>query len=193
MMRQTRQIKKFEEIGTILSSYIANISNIIIQFESTQTISLLEQYISYVTKIVQSNCGVVHLFEGDTVIAYWLSNNDTTRHAQLAFDSACEILKFAPRILLDEEQFTPQIQVAISTGFLTGDFCGPSNQFQVAGRAMAILDRIRQSQQRPSPFVVMSAETVRLLQGPENIEEIDVCDGDDMEPLKTYTYYPSKG
>lgn len=194
MMRSTPQIETFSEIGTILVSYIANISDMIKQFESTQTISILEQYISYVTKTVQSNCGVVHLFEGDTVIAYWRSNSDTTiRHAQLAFDSACEILKFAPRIFFDEEQFTFQIQVVISTGYLTGDFCGPSNQFQVVGKAMTILDRIRQSQKRASSLVVMSAETVRLLQGLENLEEIEVFDGDDMESLKTYTHYPSKG
>lgn len=75
----------------------------------------------------------------------------TPEHAQFAFDTALDILSFAPR--------STRVAIVLGTGEMGGDFFGTASQFQVVGAAVAVTDRLLALPNRADPSIRMTQLT----------------------------------
>ncbi|MBI3553904.1 MAG: hypothetical protein HY077_15520 [Elusimicrobia bacterium] len=174
------RIKKFSGEGTVLSCDILS-SRIDPGIPPMEWLGRLEASTEIDVRIIEGNSGVVVRRLPADMLGFW---GPSGAHAQMAFDTACEILKAqSPR--------TIPLWIALGTGELGGDFFGPQKQFQIVGKAMAIVDRLFKNRGDVGAVIRMSQDTASLIKAPAQLRETGIIERRDLEPLKVYEYCPA--
>ena len=126
---------RFSGEGTVLIAQMVQMSNLAAKMpEIEEMIVFLKRHIDTQNRIVAKNGGVVHVFVGDAILAYWVRTNDDAEYVNRAFLTAEELLS----TVSDEVDY----RVSLGSGFLSGDFFEPINKFQVVGSAMTEADQL---------------------------------------------------
>jgi len=83
-------------------------------------VNIINNYLDTMTKIILKNGGTIDKYMGDCIMAFWNAPLPCDNHAELAVDTAIEILEAADELIKElETQGLPRIDVGI--GINTGD------------------------------------------------------------------------
>ena len=186
-----KKLKNFSGVGTVFSSSIVNISNLLEQFGPLDLIDNLKLYLDHVTSVIEKHGGIVLKFEGDAVLALWYPTRNNTSHAQFAFDAACEVIEKHPPLVHTLKNIFFDVDIVLSTSDLAGNFFGSNKQFQVIGTAMAITDRLNSVHNIQGTMIRMSQYTVDIIKPKDGIKKIATITRDNLEDLKVFTYCPA--
>jgi class 3 adenylate cyclase len=186
--RPTWKAEKFSGISTVLVSVINNMQDLSNQLCTRDLVSFLGKYIAYVSKIIEKYSGVVFRFDGDTILVFWPPHYINPFHAQLAFDASREIVQSRPQLTENEKLAGYEVAVFLGTGGLSGDYFGPTRQFQIVGDAMSVADRLSNAARVESSSILMSQLTLDLLNHPNDLKEVGIIKRDELEDLRLFRY-----
>jgi adenylate cyclase len=110
-------------------------------------VNLINKYLDTMTKIILKNGGTIDKYMGDCIMAFWNAPLDTPNHADIAVETAMEILDAGKELQKDlEEQGLPTIGVGIgiNTGTCIVGNMGSESRFDysVIGDAVNLASRL---------------------------------------------------
>ena len=130
-------------------------------------VDLINSYLDRMTKIILKNGGTVDKYMGDCIMAFWNAPLDTPNHAELAVETAMEILNEGENFKKElEEQGLPTIGVGIgiNTGTCIVGNMGSETRFDysVIGDAVNLGARLEgQTRNYPGVDMLLSEFTYR--------------------------------
>ena len=130
-------------------------------------VNLINSYLDRMTKIILKNGGTVDKYMGDCIMAFWNAPLDTPNHAELAVETAMEILNEGEKFKKElEEQGLPTIGVGIgiNTGTCIVGNMGSETRFDysVIGDAVNLGARLEgQTRNYPGVDMLLSEFTYR--------------------------------
>ena len=130
-------------------------------------VDLINSYLDRMTKIILKNGGTVDKYMGDCIMAFWNAPLDTPNHAELAVETAMEILNEGEKFKKElEEQGLPTIGVGIgiNTGTCIVGNMGSETRFDysVIGDAVNLGARLEgQTRNYPGVDMLLSEFTYR--------------------------------
>ena len=130
-------------------------------------VNLINSYLDRMTKIILKNGGTVDKYMGDCIMAFWNAPLDTPNHAELAVETAMEILNEGENFKKElEEQGLPTIGVGIgiNTGTCIVGNMGSETRFDysVIGDAVNLGARLEgQTRNYPGVDMLLSEFTYR--------------------------------
>lgn len=173
----------FRGEGTVLCAHI-------LAFEMTGNLSpeaaiaRLGEILGLVAGIIEKHSGTIVQLQGDNILAYW----NLGPHAQEAFDAACEIVRALGQAAGQEFP----VQIVLGTGEMGGDIFGSARlQFQIVGKALAVIDRLSKAENSGGSFIRMSQYTAREIKTSIPVQEKGKVERDDLEPLEIYELRPA--
>jgi class 3 adenylate cyclase len=146
-------VEKYSGEGTVLISFVTQLDQAISNRSPEELVEMLKAHLATQASIIERNSGIVLLYEGDSVLAFWpkeLAQPDTCR---CAFESAQAMLQKVHKAF--------GFQVVLGTGRLAGDYFGPKRQYQVVGPAMNIADKLSKFRY-PAHRVVLLTEATKM-------------------------------
>ena len=110
-------------------------------------VNLINKYLDTMTKIILKNGGTIDKYMGDCIMAFWNAPLDTPNHADIAVETAMEILDAGKQLQKElEEQGLPTIGVGIgiNTGTCIVGNMGSESRFDysVIGDAVNLASRL---------------------------------------------------
>tara|TARA_Y100000114_G_C11699958_1_gene297983 strand:- start:167 stop:838 length:672 start_codon:yes stop_codon:yes gene_type:complete len=110
-------------------------------------VNLINKYLDTMTKIILKNGGTIDKYMGDCIMAFWNAPLDTPNHADIAVETAMEILDAGKELQKElEEQGLPTIGVGIgiNTGTCIVGNMGSESRFDysVIGDAVNLASRL---------------------------------------------------
>ena len=130
-------------------------------------VALINSYLDRMTKIILKNGGTVDKYMGDCIMAFWNAPLDTPNHAEMAVETAMEILNEGENFKKElEEQGLPTIGVGIgiNTGTCIVGNMGSETRFDysVIGDAVNLGARLEgQTRNYPGVDLLLSEFTYR--------------------------------
>ena len=130
-------------------------------------VALINSYLDRMTKIILKNGGTVDKYMGDCIMAFWNAPLDTPNHAEMAVETAMEILNEGKNFKKElEEQGLPTIGVGIgiNTGTCIVGNMGSETRFDysVIGDAVNLGARLEgQTRNYPGVDLLLSEFTYR--------------------------------
>tara|TARA_A100001011_G_scaffold395127_1_gene489238 strand:- start:1097 stop:2932 length:1836 start_codon:yes stop_codon:yes gene_type:complete len=130
-------------------------------------VTLINSYLDRMTKIILKNGGTVDKYMGDCIMAFWNAPLDTPNHAEMAVETAMEILNEGKNFKKElEEQGLPTIGVGIgiNTGTCIVGNMGSETRFDysVIGDAVNLGARLEgQTRNYPGVDLLLSEFTYR--------------------------------
>jgi len=109
-----------EKEVTVLFSDVRGFTSMSEKLSPTEVTTLLNQYLTPVTKIIRKSRGTLDKFIGDAVMAFWNAPLDVPEHKQQAVEAALEILHALPEL---NKQFKRNfdLEIAIGIGLHSGE------------------------------------------------------------------------
>lgn len=177
--------KKFTGTGTILIAALGDLRAKADMLDPMAMMKSVRAHMDAVFQDVERHGGVVVQAIGDNVRAFW--GPDDPSHAQHAFDAAKAVLESFERLAKSGEvPFT--VVVALGTGEMGGDFFGPTKQFQVVGKGVAVADRIFNHRRPNGSGVWMSRQTMDALESGDSIVPDGAAEREGAESLVVFAY-----
>ncbi|HXT00810.1 MAG TPA: hypothetical protein VN915_09070 [Elusimicrobiota bacterium] len=171
-------MKPFQGEGTALRTETRGASAYFDRLDALDALKQLRALQLLLTTTIEAGGGNILSAAGGSQLAFWAANG----HAQSAFDAAVEI----SRQVAQSEFSAVPIQVFLGTGELGGDFMGPLRQFPIAGKAMAVLDRLAKMKAEPGSHIRLSQHTARAVVSARPLSAIGTIERGESEPLEVY-------
>jgi adenylate cyclase len=152
-MATEHKIEPFSGVGSVLMLDVTDFTSLASGEMSAVDLALvMNAHLEHVTATIAKHGGVIYLYIGDAVAAYWLDGEGQANHAERAVSAARDLLAHPCR-----EDLPRGVKIAldlsIGSGDLVGAYFGPIQQFQIVGAAYSIADRLaRSSAERWSRF-----------------------------------------
>lgn len=109
-----------EKEVTILFSDVRGFTGMSEKLSPTEVTTLLNQYLTPVTRIIREHQGTLDKFIGDAVMAFWNAPLDVENHQRQAVESSLGILKELPE-LNNQFKETFGLEIAIGIGLHSGE------------------------------------------------------------------------
>lgn len=109
-----------EKEVTVLFSDVRGFTSMSEKLSPTEVTTLLNQYLTPVTRIIREHHGTLDKFIGDAVMAFWNAPLDVENHQRQAVESSLEILKELPE-LNNQFKETFGLEIAIGIGLHSGE------------------------------------------------------------------------
>ena len=159
-------------------------------------VNLINKYLDTMTKIILKNGGTIDKYMGDCIMAFWNAPLDTPNHADIAVETAMEILDAGKELQKElEEQGLPTIGVGIgiNTGTCIVGNMGSESRFDysVIGDAVNLASRLEgQTRNYDGVDLLLSEFTYRsgISRAAHEIDRIQVKGK--TEKIKVYTCRP---
>ncbi len=74
---------------------------------------------------------------------------------------------------------------------MAGDFFGPTRQFQIIGKARAIVERMTSVNISNKSCILFSQYTREVIRTKDTVEEIGTIERTGLEDLRVFVFYPS--
>lgn len=109
-----------EKEVTVLFSDVRGFTSLSENLSPTEVTTLLNQYLTPVTRIIRGSQGTLDKFIGDAVMAFWNAPLDVPDHRNLALTAALDILSELPEL---NEEFRKRfnLEIAIGIGLHSGE------------------------------------------------------------------------
>ena len=101
---------------TVMFSDIRGFTTFSEQLSPEELISLINDYLDLMTKIILNNNGTIDKFIGDAIMAFWNAPLDQDRHRELALKTSIEM-----QLALDKFNLEKSLDIHIGIGINTGD------------------------------------------------------------------------
>ena len=159
-------------------------------------VNLINKYLDTMTKIILKNGGTIDKYMGDCIMAFWNAPLDTPNHADIAVETAMEILDAGKELQKElEEQGLPTIGVGIgiNTGTCIVGNMGSESRFDysVIGDAVNLASRLEgQTRNYDGVDLLLSEFTYRsgVSRAVHEVDSIQVKGK--TEKVKVYTCRP---
>jgi len=181
---------------TIFFSDIRNFTTISEQLKNpTKIISLLNDYLTPMAKIIIDHYGTIDKYIGDAIMAYWNAPHDVKNHADEALSSAInqiELLKKFQKIFKDKYNVDFNIGIGINTGIATVGEMGSEGRadYTVIGDSVNLASRIEGLTKQYKTHIIITENTKQSLTQNYTLRELDIIRvKGKTEPIKIYEVF----
>ena len=189
--RRDTSPKVFTGVGTVFVCNVANVSTISGGLEPAQLADILGTHQDHIVSVVEKHHGRIVQFFGDAVLALWHPKHESPNHAQRAYDAARSAIQSLPKTLRKQKLTSCSLRDALGTGELAGGFFGPIQQYQVAGKAKSIADRLAGMPAPAGSCIRMSQYTFDLIQPQDEIVQTGTINREPLKELRVYSWSPA--
>ena len=170
------QLEPTHATATILYSDIEAFTSIAETMPPEQVVQMLNEYFPAVIEPVERHAGVVNQFQGDAMLVTFNVPVADSAHADQAVCAALEMQQ-----AVDGKQFAGahlKTRIGIATGKVIAGNVGSGDRinYTVHGDAVNLAARLEQLNKEHGTRILVSAETVSLLQGDYRIEAMGAMD-----------------
>jgi len=177
--------------ATILYSDIEAFTSIAETMPPEQVVQMLNEYFPAVIEPVERHAGVVNQFQGDAMLVTFNVPVADSAHADQAVCAALEMQR-----AVDGKQFAGvhlKTRIGIATGKVIAGNVGSGDRinYTVHGDAVNLAARLEQLNKEHGTRILVSAETVSLLQGDYRIEAMGAMDvRGKSAPVEIFALHP---
>ena len=185
------QLKPTHATATILYSDIEAFTSIAETMPPEQVVQMLNEYFPAVIEPVERHAGVVNQFQGDAMLVTFNVPVADSAHADQAVCAALEMQQ-----AVDGKQFAGahlKTRIGIATGKVIAGNVGSGDRinYTVHGDAVNLAARLEQLNKEHGTRILVSAETVSLLQGDYRIEAMGAMDvRGKSAPVEIFALHP---
>ncbi|MBI3268851.1 MAG: adenylate/guanylate cyclase domain-containing protein [Planctomycetes bacterium] len=153
--------------ATIFFSDIANFTTISEQLKPEELTSLLNQYLTAMTDIVEETGGTVDKYIGDAIMAFWGAPNPVADHALLGCETALRQLATHEKMRVEwRKQGKPEcvFRIGLNSGDIVVGNMGSNNRFNYTamGDAVNLSSRLEGANKEYGTRVMVGENTHRL-------------------------------
>ena len=170
--RPDAPFEPFVGVGTVFLSDVRNLSAPSEGFDPAQLAKAITIHLSHVENAILKHRGRVLQHLGDAVLAFWPP--EIPSHAQLAYEAARTAICTLPKSLQKQSGLKYSLQIALGTSEMAGDFFGPTRQFQIIGKARAIVERMTSVNISNKSCILFSQYTREVIRTKDTVEEIEI-------------------
>ena len=185
------QLEPTHATATILYSDIEAFTSIAETMPPEQVVQMLNEYFPAVIEPVERHAGVVNQFQGDAMLVTFNVPVADSAHADQAVCAALEMQQ-----AVDGKQFAGahlKTRIGIATGKVIAGNVGSGDRinYTVHGDAVNLAARLEQLNKEHGTRILVSAETVSLLQGDYRIEAMGAMDvRGKSAPVEIFALHP---
>src|SRR3989344_3207262 len=154
---------------TIFFSDIRNFTSLSEKLSPEDLVSLINNYLTTMTRIILKNKGTVDKFIGDAVMAFWNAPLKEENHAELACKTAIEQIEAL-------NKFDFSIGIGIHTGEAIVGNIGSEDRFNytVMGDTINLCSRLEGLTKQYGVKIIMSESTHKIIKEKFNCRKLDV-------------------
>ena len=183
-----------EKEVTVLFSDVRGFTSMSEKLSPTELTTLLNQYLTPVTRIIRERQGTLDKFIGDAVMAFWNAPLDVPSHRQLALDAGLAILSELPEL---NKEFRKRfdLEIAIGIGLHSGEVrvgnMGSEDLFDytILGDNVNLTSRLEGLTKYYGVDVIVSETMTDLNAGGYRLQELDTVRVKGKEnPVTLFTF-----
>lgn len=166
--------------ATTLFSDIRGFTTLAEQLGAAGTVSMLNEYFSYMEDVLTNRSGIIDKYVGDAIMAVFGVPHAGEQDAQNSVTAACEMLQVLDllnRRRAAESGAAPiRIGVGIATGtVISGNIGSPKRMdFTVIGDAVNLASRIESMTKQYGADILICEHTLKRLSGTPKVRRVDV-------------------
>ena len=170
----TGLLEPVQTTATILYSDLEGFTEIVEDMPPDRVVQMLNEYFPAVIEPINRNGGVVNQFQGDAMLVTFNVPVEDSRHADRAVETAREIIE-----VVERQRFAGialRTRIGINTGTVVAGNVGSGDRinYTVHGDAVNLAARLEQLNKEYGTSVLVSGNTVSLLDGNYPLEPIGV-------------------
>jgi adenylate cyclase len=150
-------------IVSILFADLVNYTGLSERSDPVALVTMLNDYMTQMTDRILDSGGVVDKIRGDGIMAFWGAPVDMPNHAQIAIDTALEMLSELKKLNASDPRFkNVDIGIGIATGeAIAGNFGGKNRfDYSVIGDTVNLASRLEELTRKFKCHLLVNRETV---------------------------------
>ena len=150
-------------IVSILFADLVNYTGLSERSDPVALVTMLNDYMTQMTDRILDSGGVVDKIRGDGIMAFWGAPVDMPNHAQIAIDTALEMLSELKKLNASDPRFkNVDIGIGVATGeAIAGNFGGKNRfDYSVIGDTVNLASRLEELTRKFKCHLLVNRETV---------------------------------